>query len=228
MSIVAIHQPQYIPWLGFFDKMDRADVFVYLDNVQYIKNEFKNRNKIKSANGPIWLTVPVNYSFPEKITEVTISQRERWQHKHWQSLISCYQKAPYFKKYRETFTNIFEKTWTHLSQLNIDVTEKLKDLLAINSKTEIASKMDLPEGPTERLIAICKNFKCTHYLAGADSRKYMDFDLFKKADIKVIVQEFQHPKYNQLFGDFLPYLSVVDLLMNHGDDSLNILRGKRS
>ncbi len=227
VTTVAIHQPQYIPWLGYFNKMDRADVFVYLDNVQYIKNEFKNRNRIKSARGPIWLTVPVNYRFPEKIMAVTISQRERWQHKHRQSLISNYQKAPCFNNYRETFMSIFEKSWTHLSKLNTYVTEKLKDLLGINTKTEVASSLNLPEEPTDRLIAICKNFKCTHYLAGADSQKYMDFDSFRKADIKVIVQEFRHPKYKQLFGDFVPYLSVVDLLMNHGEDSLNILRGRK-
>lgn len=227
MVTVAIHQPQYIPWLGYFDKMDCADVFVYLDNVQYIKNEFKNRNRIKSARGSIWLTVPVNYRFPEEIMEVTISQRERWQHKHWQSLISNYQKAPYFNNYREVFSNIFDRPWTHLSKLSIYMTEKLKDLLGINTKTEIASLMNVPGEPTDRLIAICKNFHATRYLAGADSQKYMDFDCFRKAGIKVIVQEFHHPKYKQLFGDFVPYLSVVDLLMNHGEDSLNILRGKK-
>ncbi|MEE9165486.1 MAG: WbqC family protein [Nitrospinota bacterium] len=227
MVTVTIHQPQYIPWLGYFDKMDCADVFVYLDNVQYIKNEFKNRNRIKSARGPIWLTVPVNYRFPEKIMDVTISQRERWQHKHWQSLISNYRKAPYFNKYRETFIDIFERPWSHLSTLNIYLTEKLKDLLGISTKTETASSMNISGESTDRLIAICKNFKCTHYLAGADSEKYMDFVRFQKAGIKVMVQEFHHPRYNQLFGDFVPYLSVVDLLMNHGEDSLNILRGRK-
>ncbi len=226
MTTVAIHQPQYLPWLGYFDKMDLADYFVYLDNVQYIKNEFKNRNKIKSADGSIWLAVPVNYRFPAKIMEVTISERERWQHKHRQGLVTNYQKAPFFHDYSGPILEVLEQPWTHLSELNMAITEKLKSLLGIKTKTRKASDMDLPEEPTERLIAICNEFQASNYLAGADSRKYMDFGRFLKAGIEVTVQDYQPPRYNQLFGEFVPYLSVVDLLMNHGPDSLSILRGR--
>ena len=95
--IVAVHQPQYLPWLGYFDKIDRADVFVLLDTVQFKKNEWQNRNRIKTAAGPQWLTVPVTYRFPQRIAEVGVNNRERWQHKQRQAIVSNYRKAPFWE-----------------------------------------------------------------------------------------------------------------------------------
>ena len=224
--IVSVHQPQYLPWLGYFDKIDKADAFVLLDNVQFKKNEWQNRNKIKAAAGGQWLTVPVMYRFPQLINEVEINNRERWQHKQQQALISNYKKAPHWDALEPFFTDLFQLQWQTISQLNIHVVKKLVEILGIKTPLHIASEMgNFPEDPDERLIAITKYFAADTYLAGSGGRDYMDMDKYDRNSIKVLFQDYKHPVYDQLFGDFLPYMSVIDLIFNHGDESLKILRG---
>ncbi|MGA3206904.1 MAG: WbqC family protein [Syntrophales bacterium] len=224
--IVSVHQPQYLPWLGYFDKIDKADVFVLLDNVQFKKNEVQNRNKIKTAAGGQWLTVPVMYHFPQLINEVEINNRERWQNKQQQALISNYKKAPHWNALEPFFTDLFQSQWQTISQLNIYVVKKLVEILGIKTPLHIASEMGkFPEDPDERLIAITKYFGTDTYLAGSGGRNYMDMDRYDRNSIKVLFQDYRHPVYEQLFGDFLPYMSVIDLIFNHGDESLRILRG---
>ena len=224
--IVSIHQPQYLPWLGYFDKIDKADAFVLLDNVQFKKNEVQNRNKIKTAAGEQWLTVPVMYQFPQLINEVEINNRERWQHKQQQALISNYKKAPHWSALEGFFTGLFQSQWQTISQLNIHVVKKLVEILGITTPLHIASEMgQFPEDPDERLIAITKYFGADTYLAGSGGRNYMDVDKYDRNSVKVLFQDYKHPVYDQLFGDFLPYMSVIDLIFNYGDESLKILRG---
>ncbi|MGD1152429.1 MAG: WbqC family protein [Syntrophales bacterium] len=224
--IVSIHQPHYLPWLGYFDKIDKADAFVLLDNVQFKKNEVQNRNKIKTAAGGQWLTVPVMYQFPQLINEVEINNRERWQHKQQQALISNYKKAPYWSALEGFFTDLLQSQWPTISQLNIHVVKKLVEILGIKTPLHIASEMgNFPEDPDDRLIAITKYFAADTYLAGSGGRNYMDMDKYDRNSIKVLFQDYKHPVYDQLFGDFLPYMSVIDLIFNHGDESLKILRG---
>jgi len=224
--IVSVHQPQYLPWLGYFDKIDKADVFVLLDNVQFKKNEVQNRNKIKTAAGGQWLTVPVMYHFPQLINEVEINNRERWQNKQQQALISNYKKAPHWNALEPFFTDLFQSQWQTISQLNIYVVKKLVEILGIKTPLHIASEIGkFPEDPDERLIAITKYFGTDTYLAGSGGRNYMDMDRYDRNSIKVLFQDYRHPVYEQLFGDFLPYMSVIDLIFNHGDESLRILRG---
>jgi len=224
--IISIHQPQYLPWLGYFDKIDKADAFVLLDNVQFKKNEVQNRNKIKTAAGCQWLTVPVTYQFPQLINQVEINNKERWQHKQQQALISNYKKAPYWSVLEAFFTDMFQSQWQTISQLNIHVVKKFVEILGIKTPLHIASEMgNFPEDPDERLIAITKYFGADTYLAGSGGRNYMDVDKYERNSIKVLFQDYKHPVYDQLFGDFLPYMSVIDLIFNHGDESLRILRG---
>jgi len=224
--IVSIHQPHYLPWLGYFDKIDKADAFVLLDNVQFKKNEVQNRNKIKTAAGCQWLTVPVMHQFPQLINQVEINNKERWQHKQQQALISNYKKAPYWSVLEAFFTDMFQSQWQTISQLNIHVVKKFVEILGIKTPLHIASEMgNFPEDPDERLIAITKYFGADTYLAGSGGRNYMDVDKYERNSIKVLFQDYKHPVYDQLFGDFLPYMSVIDLIFNHGDESLRILRG---
>ena len=223
---VSINQPQYLPWLGYFDKIDKADAFVLLDNVQFKKNEWQNRNKIKTAAGGQWLTTPVMYRFPQLINEVEINNRERWQHKQQQAIISNYKKAPLWSVLEGFFTDLFQSQWQTISQLNIHVVKKLVEILGIKTPLHIATEMgNFPEDPDERLIAITKYFGADTYLAGSGGRDYMDVDKYDRNSIKVLFQDYKHPVYDQLFGDFLPYMSVIDLIFNHGDESLKILRG---
>jgi len=225
--IVAVHQPQFLPWLGYFDKIDRADVFVLLDNVQFKKNEWQNRNKIKTAQGWQWLTVPVLYRYPEFINEVTINNRVNWQHKHKQALVSNYKKAPYFEMVTNMLGDIFSSPWEYISQLNSAVVKTTARALGIDTQIYIASELEeFPQDPDERLVAITKYFGAGTYLAGIGGKGYMNLETYKKNGIEVIFQDFKHPVYQQLFGDFEPFMSSIDLLFNHGDKSLTVLRGK--
>jgi len=222
--IVAVHQPQYLPWIGYFDKMSNADVFCYLNDVQYKKNEWQNRNRIKTAQNWQWLTVPVRYRFPEKINEVKINNTTRWNKKHLQALITNYNRAPYFNAYISIFEDIFAREWNLISELNIHLIERLKDALQMQEKsTIISSELNLREEPTDRLIDICKALGADTYLAGLGAAGYMDVARFEKNGLKVIVQDFKHPVYPQLFNDFQSHLSIVDLLFNCGPESLRII-----
>jgi len=226
MMIVSVHQPQYLPWLGYFDKIDKADVFVLLDNVQFKKNEWQNRNKIKTANGWQWLTVPVMYKFPQLINEVGVNNKDKWQHRQRQAIISNYKKAPEWVLLESFFEEIFSSEWQSISQLNIHLVKKLVEILGIKTPLYVASELgEFPEAPDERLIALTKHFDADVYLAGGGGRGYMDMEKYTKAGLEVIFQEYEHPVYDQLFGEFEPFMSVVDLIYNHGKKSLEILRG---
>jgi len=223
--LITIHQPQYLPWLGYLDKIDKADVFVILNNVQFKKNEWQNRNRIKTAQGCQWITVPVLYRLPEKINELRINNKTNWSRKHLQALITNYSKSTYFDNYKSFFEDIFSRSWDRLVDINTEIIKFLISALELRTKLVMASDLKLREGPTERLIDICKTLNGNKYLAGKDGNEYMNLELFDKEGIEVIFQDFKHPVYNQLFGDFEPYLSAIDLLFNCGDNSLEILRG---
>jgi len=226
--IIAVHQPQYLPWLGYFDKILRADLFVLLDNVQFKKNEWQNRNKIKTAQGWQWLTVPVQHKFPQLINEVAINNRVRWQHKQKQAIVSNYKKAPHYNYLDAFLDDIFSCIWQSIAQLNISLVTKLVEILGIDTPVFVASEVShFPNDPDERLIAITKHFNADTYLAGSGGRQYMDLTKFEEEGIDVVFQEYKHPVYSQRFGEFIPYMSVIDLILNHGEDSLSILRGNR-
>lgn len=219
--IVAVHQPQYLPWLGYFDKIRRADRFCYLDNVQYKKNDWQNRNRIKTARGWQWLTVPVQYRFPQKISEVTINNTVNWKNKHLQSLVTNYNRAPFFKKFAKLFEEVYSKDWVFLSELNIALIERLKAAFGLDRAPAVkSSELSLREDPTDRLIDICRKLKADAYLSGQDGVKYLDLGRFEQSGIQVIIQEFVHPVYPQLFKKFQPRMSVVDLLFNCGPESI--------
>jgi hypothetical protein len=219
--ILAVHQPQYLPWLGYFDKIRRADVFCFLDNVQFKKNEWQNRNRIKTAHGWQWLTVPVSFRFPQKINEVTIAAGNAWRRKHLQALITNYSGAPYFDRYIDRFREVYESECRYLSDLNIELIECIGRMLPLNAKQTVrASGLKTRDEPTDRLIDICRAAGADTYLAGAGGAGYMDLQRFADAGIRLIFQAFNHPVYHQRFGDFVANLSVVDLLFNCGPGSL--------
>jgi hypothetical protein len=223
--IVAVHQPQYLPWIGYFHKIDTADVFVLLDNVQFKKNEWQNRNKIKTAQGWQWLTVPVMYRYPQLINEAPINNKVNWQHKHRQAILSNYRKAPYYGILEPLFAEIFSSSWEIISQLNITAVRRLTEILGIDTPLHVASELGhFPEHPDDRLIAIAEHVGADTYLAGAGGRDYMDLRKYDRAGVRVIFQDFTHPVYDQLFGEFEPFMSVIDLIFNHGDESLRIMR----
>ena len=226
IMVVAAHQPQYLPWLGYFDKIDRADTFVLLDNVQFKKNEWQNRNRIKTAQGWQWLTVPVLYKYPQLINEVMINNQVNWQDKQRQAILSNYRRAPCYDRLEGFFEDILSPSWQLISQFNVVVVRRLTAILGIHTPLYVASELgEFPQEPDERLIALTKHFQADTYLAGASGRGYMDLDKYSQSGIQVIFQDFKHPLYRQLFGEFEPFMSVIDLIFNHGDKSLTIIRG---
>ncbi len=225
--IIAIHQPQFMPWLGYFDKMDQVDAFVLLDNVQYKKNEFQNRNRIKTPQGPLWLTVPVSYRFPALIFDVGVRTDNPWRRKHLQTLRANYAKAFYWPQYSRDLDAFYAESWSELAEVNRASVEWLRTRLGIETPLHIASQMQLSTEPTQRLLDICQQLGADAYLAGVDGRKYMELDRFEAAGIEVVFQEFVHPIYTQLHGEFVSHLSALDLVLNCGPESGKILRAER-
>ena len=185
--IVAIHQPQFMPWLGYFDKMDQADFFVLLDNVQYKKNEWQNRNRIKSPKGWQWVTVPVTYRFPERIREVGINRGAPWRRKHREALGPSYARTPHFDEVMAAVSFIWEdpRGWEWLWALNLRVIRAFLELGGIGTPLRLASEFSLPEDPNRRLIEACRALEADTYLAGAGGAGYMDQPAFEEARIKI-------------------------------------------
>lgn len=227
--IVSVHQPEFMPWLNFFDKLDRSDIFILLDDVQFRKNYYHNRCNIRSRKEAVLLTVPVK-SGPLKrnINETRIVQ-ENWNRKIWKSIVQNYKKAKYFHKYEEKFYEIFMKTWDNISDLNSSLIKLLASLLGIETNIQISSKLSIKKStdPTERLVDICRFFGAVKYISGKFGINYLNLESFQKNGIEVILQDYTYPAYRQVYEPFISGLSVIDLLLNEGDLSLQILRKGR-
>lgn len=223
--VVTIHQPGYLPWLGFFEKMAKADVFVFLDDAQYEKNGFDNRNKIKTAEGWMWLTVPVKVSFGQKLNEVIIADNTAWQEKHWRAITINYSKAPYFSLVQPFLKKIYEGKFEKLIDLNLAWIFYLAEALGIKSKFIKSSDLKVRSVKSERIFEICQALNATTYLSGRFGKNYLREEEFIDNHIKIEYQDFQHPVYPQLYGDFLPAMAAIDLLCNCGPKSSSILSG---
>jgi hypothetical protein len=224
---VAIHQPQYLPWLGYFDKLDSADVFILLDTVQFKKHEWQNRNRIRTKDGWQWLTVPIIDRFPERIDQVEINATTDWQRKHCQGLRLHYGRTPFWEPLGPALVTLLEKSWARISELNAAVIELLCTHLGIPTRIILASTLQAQEDPTGRLIDLCRAVGGTVYLAGQTGPSYMDVSRFTQAGIGVQVQAYQHPEYPQRYAPFVSHLAVIDLMLNCGPESLAILRSGR-
>ncbi|TAJ07285.1 MAG: hypothetical protein EPO61_15110 [Nitrospirae bacterium] len=224
---VAIHQPQYLPWLGYLDKIDRADVFVILDTVQFKKNEWQNRNRIRTAQGCQWVTVPVLHRFGQPINEVRINPSEAWGAKHVRTIEMHYARAPYREPFLEGLRAICRRPWERLSDLNVAVLAWLLDAYGITTPLRMASEMTLRDEPTDRLIDICRTVGGTSYLAGAGAAGYMDRPRFEASGIRLEVQDFHHPVYAQCYEPFMPGMAAIDLLFACGGEALRLLRRAR-
>ena len=224
---VTIHQPQFLPWLGYLDKIDRADLFILLDTVQFKKNEWQNRNRIRTANGWQWLTVPVLHHFGQRVQEVTINPAAAWREQHLRALEMHYARAPFRDRYLPALQEIYAQGWTKLSELNVVVIRWLLQAYGIGTPLRCASGMVAREEPTDRLIDICRVVGATQYLAGPGADGYMDKPRFEASGVELEIQEFRHPSYRQVYEPFEPNLSAIDLLFCMGPEALSHLRGGR-
>lgn len=223
--IVTISQPRYQPWLGYFHRIAVSDLFIYLDTVQYTPRDWENRNKVKTARGWTWLTVPVKARYRAMIPEVLIDNEQPWQGKHWGTINTYYSSTPEFKSYAEKLRGIYkDKIWHSLTDLNLSLTNVLCECLGLKqAKFALASDLDTQGKGSELILNLCKTVGATVYLSGSQGRNYLDEAAFADAGIKLWYQDYNHPVYAQLHNGFVPYMAVIDLLFNCGSDSLDIL-----
>ncbi len=218
---IAIHQPQFMPWLGYLEKIDKADLFVFLDTVQFKKNEYQNRNRIRTAKGWQWLTVPVQFSFGDPICKVNINETISWRKKHLASLRLNYSKAPFFKTFFPLFEELYasEEGKEEFSNLCSKSVLLLKEAFGIKTEVTTARNIKgLRNDPDGRLIDICHHFGATEYLSGAGGKGYLNQKQFHQERVQLLFQHFVHPQYKQCYDGFEPFMAAVDYLFMQGGD----------
>ncbi|MBK20430.1 MAG: hypothetical protein CMM52_16490 [Rhodospirillaceae bacterium] len=235
-KVCAILQPHYLPWLGYFEMIDRVDLFVYLDDVQFIKREWKNRNKIRktaTATETKWLTVPIDRASQRgPINEAKFSNAEDWVSKHLSAIRETYGKTPYYNDYGPKLENALRNFSTlSLAELNIGLLREICDWLGITTQVICSSELNVTGKREEKLRNICVEVGASKYLANNATATYVAPDYFQEMGIAFETQSYSHPKYVQSHRSeqlpFLEFLSIVDLLFNHGDESLSVIwRGR--
>jgi len=230
---LAVLQPGYIPWLGFFDQMNRADTFVLYDDVQYTRSDWRSRNRVKGPAGPVWLTVPVlkKGRLGQSILDAEIDVRSSdWARKHKETLRIHYRKAPHFDRYWPIFEDGYKEPWRRLVDLDLYFISRLSEALEIRPRVLRSSELGVAGERVERLVALCRHLGASEYLTGDAAEDYMEPRVFADAGVTLEYQRFEHPQYPQLYGEFVPYLSAVDLLFNCGSESRAVIAsgaGKR-
>jgi len=219
---VAILQSNYIPWKGYFDIIREVDEFIFFDDVQYTRRDWRNRNRIKTQHGPAWLTVPVisKNNFNQKINE-TIIDGEVWKRKHWRSLELCYKKSEFYPEVSYILWSVYHtESIDMLSKLNIRLIKLICGYIGIKTNFSNSSDFSLSEDKNDRLINLCLHTNSSIYISGPSARQYIDVDRFKDNQIELQWVEYgDYPEYPQRWGDFEHNVSILDLLFNCGKDS---------
>jgi hypothetical protein len=225
----AVIQSNYLPWRGYFDLMHEADVFVFYDDVQYTVNDWRNRNRVKTANGVVWLTIPVGDQNDRRICDVEIRDRA-WARRHWMTIEQSYRRAPGFARHVEFFRDIYARSWSSLSVLNQTTTRAIAvDLLGI--RTEILDSRDfgLRGTGSDRLLTLLHRIGATEYISGPSAKSYLDVEAYTRTGVEVHWKDYSdYPEYPQLHGAYAPGLSIVDLVMNCGDRASDYIWGYRN
>ncbi|MCH7614600.1 MAG: WbqC family protein, partial [Nitrospinae bacterium] len=204
-----------------------ASHFYPLNSTKTQKNEWQNRNRIRTAQGWQWVTVPVLHDFGQLIQDVRINQTVDWRSKHVQAFYTHYGRQHSFRQYSTILEDLYSQKWTKLFDITLALLSWLLKNFGIQTPMKIASEMVLREDPTDRLIDICQNLGATSYLAGPGTLQYMDFEKFEQSGVDIEFQDFVHPDYEQAYQPFVPTMSAFDLLFTHGAKSLSILRETR-
>lgn len=230
---VMITQSNYIPWKGYFDSIARCDVFVVFDDMQYTRRDWRNRNKIKTPQGPKWLTVPVDVKgkYFQRIRDTKIAD-PNWPQSHWGSLKQNYKDAPHFKAMSEWVEPLYRDcNFEYLTDVNLHFIRAINAFLGIDTEIRFSSEFELHEDKTQRLVDICKELGATRYLTGSAAKAYMEEDRFEKENMAVEYFDYSgYTEYPQLHGDFEHGVTILDLIFNLGDESpeaLKYLSGER-
>jgi hypothetical protein len=226
----AVVQSNYIPWKGYFDIINMVDEFILLDEVQYTRRDWRNRNKIKTPQGTQWLTIPVEVKdkYFQEIKDTKIADKG-WGGKHWQTIKHNYSKARYFKEFKDRLEPLYlNNKDEYLSQINYTFITTVCAILGID--TRISWSFDYGEtceikGKTERLVELCREVAASHYLSGPSAKNYIDESLLNEANIEIQWMDYQgYPEYQQLFGDFIHEVSIIDLIFNEGANAQKFMK----
>ena len=219
MKKVTIHQPESFPWLGFFNKMMLSDEYIILDNVQFRKNYFQNRNQFLTKQGAIYLSIPVDFKSHKIIKDIKIRYNEKWQKKHLDTIKQNYSKAKYFKEHIDFFEDLYSNNIELLVDFNMRVINYIKNQLDIETPILKASELEVNGSSGELLLDICKKRDADVYISGRDGINYLDISIFEKAGIDIVYHDFHHPQYQQFNSkEFVPYMTTFDLLFNYSTE----------
>ena len=222
--IVSIHQPAYLPWLGYFDKIIHSDIFIYLDTVQLEKNSYSYRNKIKTPQGSTWLTVPLKMKGHTNnlIKDIVIDNSQQWKKKHLKNIFFNYKKSSFFDELYPKIENLYKTEFDLFSDLAHEHLLFWLKELNIDTKIVKSSDLDIDSKKSDLILDLCQNFQADKYISGVLGKDYLDEDDFKEKSVEVEYQNYQHPQYTQLHGDFLPHMGIVDFCMN--SKNLNLFK----
>lgn len=226
--IVSIMQPGYLPWLGFFELIYNCDLFVLLDDVQYTKKDWRSRNRIRTKDRWIWLSVPVltKNKQSQLINEVKINSSINWRHKHLKTIEINYNKTKYFNDYFPYFEKLYVSDWEYLLDLDIEIINWVVKVLNIKTPIIKSSCLNTEGKKEDKIINICKKLNAAELYDTKAAQDILNLDKFDKNEVKIEFQDYKHPIYRQIYEPFLPYMSVIDLLFQYGPKSLNILLNK--
>ena len=226
MKTITIQQPEYFPWLVYFNKMFLVDEIVFLDDVQFKKRYFENRNKIRTNDGWMWISTPVltKGRYKQKIMNVEIDNSQLWQKKIIKALMLNYQKSKFWYKYEKELCELIMRPYNKLIDFNFSIILFIMKKLNINNNYCFSSSLNIKSSGSQLILDICKKMNANIYLSGDKGVDYLNKNDFKKNHIKIVYHNFKHPEYKQLREPFISHMSFVDLLFNYGPDSLLILK----
>jgi hypothetical protein len=227
VTTIAVSQSNYIPWKGFFDLIQSSDIFVFYDSVQYTKNDWRNRNVIKTSNGLVWLTVPVHQkSLNQTINSVEIAG-SHWAKKHWKAISQNYSKTAHFDQYSDYFAEIYLSKWLTLSELNQELIIGICNFLGVKTRFLKSEKYHLQGDKNQRLIQLCKELNADTYLSGPAAKSYIDPKMFEQAGVKLNWMNYSgYMPYQQLYGAYESSVSILDLLFNEGPNAIQYIKGR--
>jgi hypothetical protein len=223
----AIVQSCYIPWKGYFDIINRVDEFILYDDVQYTRRDWRNRNKIKTANGPVWLTIPVEVKgkYFQSIRETVVSEPS-WNRQHWKSILHSYARSKHFRTYQSLLEDLYlscEETF--ISKINYRFISAICQILGITTNISWSMEYELTGDKTERLVCLCKQAGATEYISGPSAKDYMDEELFRREGIELRYMDYSgYPEYTQLYPPFDHNVSIIDLILNEGPDARKFMK----
>lgn len=236
-KVIGILQPVYLPWMGYFEQIAYVDQFIFMDDAQYTKHDWRNRNRIKTANGSIWLTVPIKRApLGTMINRIEINYQQSWIKKHLHSIEYAYRKRPYFQPLFNDMREVLESRPTRLVDLDVKMIELICKYLDISTPVGFSSEVPRDKAKRDifdseknsvknnRVLEICKYYNAKVFYEGQRGSDYIDTELFHQHGIEVVFQDYQHPRYQQAFGEFIPYQSTIDLVMNTGPEASMILK----